>query len=192
MAYVLDFRCCLRTNVSELKLCDAVRQFWLLFAERPRYCRLSGILPAVTQHLPGQPLAVRAQDEERRKVIACPALDALQQGAYADHPGVLVTVNTKGLKSTAAGRYQLLKRYWSHYRDLLKLSDFGPVSQDRIALRQILECKALPDVHAGRIPDAIAKCRNIWASLPGAGYGQHERKLDDLIAHYIAAGGRLA
>ena len=112
--------------------------------------------------------------------------------SYAGHPGVLVTVNTKGLKSTAAGRYQLLKRYWSHYRDLLKLSDFGPVSQDRIALRQILECKALPDIHAGRAPDAIAKCRNIWASLPGAGYGQHERKLDDLIAHYIAAGGRLA
>lgn len=112
--------------------------------------------------------------------------------SYADHPGVLVTVNTKGLKSTAAGRYQLLKRYWPHYRDLLKLPDFGPVSQDRVTLRQILERGALADVHAGRIETAISKCRNIWASLPGAGYGQHERKLDDLIAHYIAAGGRLA
>jgi len=48
------------------------------------------------------------------------------------------------------------------------------------------------DVHAGRIQSAIEKCRNIWASLPGAGYGQHERKLDDLLAHHIAAGGRLA
>lgn len=112
--------------------------------------------------------------------------------SYANHPGVLVTVNTKGLKSTAAGRYQQLQRYWPHYRDLLKLPDFGPVSQDKLALHLIKERRALPDVHAGRIQSAIEKCRNIWASLPGAGYGQHERKLDDLLAHFIAAGGELA
>lgn len=111
---------------------------------------------------------------------------------YASHPGVLVTVNTKGLKSTAAGRYQQLQRYWPHYRDLLKLPDFGPVSQDKLALHLAKERGALPDVHAGRIQSAIEKCRNIWASLPGAGYGQHERKLDDLLARYIAAGGSLA
>lgn len=111
---------------------------------------------------------------------------------YKTHPGILVTVNTKGLKSTAAGRYQQLQRYWPHYRDLLKLPDFGPVSQDRLALHLIKERGALDHVHAGRVPIAISLCKNIWASLPGAGYGQHERKLDDLIAHYIAAGGRLA
>ncbi|WP_422421425.1 lysozyme [Pseudomonas sp. GZD-222] len=112
--------------------------------------------------------------------------------SYASHPGVLVTVNTKGLKSTAAGRYQQLQRYWPHYRDLLKLPDFGPVSQDKLVLQLIKERGALPDVHAGRIQSAITKCKNIWASLPGAGYGQREHKLDDLLAHFIAAGGRLA
>lgn len=105
---------------------------------------------------------------------------------------MLVTVNTKGLKSTAAGRYQQLQRYWPHYRDLLKLPDFSPVSQDKLALHLVKERNALPDVHAGRIQSAISRCRNIWASLPGAGYGQHERKLDDLLAHYIAVSGRLA
>lgn len=112
--------------------------------------------------------------------------------SYSTHPGVLVTVNNKGLKSTAAGRYQQLQRYWPHYRDLLKLPDFGPTSQDKLALHLVKERGALADVHAGRVQAAITKCRNIWASLPGAGYGQHERKLDDLLSHYIAAGGRLA
>lgn len=112
--------------------------------------------------------------------------------SYATHPGVLVTVNSKGLKSTAAGRYQQLQRYWPHYRDLLNLPDFGPVSQDKLALQLIKERGASADVHAGRIAVAIDKCKGIWASLPGAGYGQREHKLDDLLAHYIAAGGRLA
>ena len=111
--------------------------------------------------------------------------------SYADHPGILVTVNRRGLKSTAAGRYQQMKKDWPHYRDLLKLPDFGPISQDRLALQHIKECRALADVHAGRFEVAVSKCRNIWASLPGAGYGQREHRLDDLIVHYIAAGGVL-
>lgn len=112
--------------------------------------------------------------------------------SYADHPQILVTVNRKGLKSTAAGRYQQMKKDWSHYKALLKLPDFGPISQDRLALQHIKECRAIADVHAGRFEAAVSKCRNIWASLPGAGYGQREHKLDDLVAHYIAAGGVLA
>lgn len=112
--------------------------------------------------------------------------------SYADHPGVLVTVNRKGLKSTAAGRYQLLHRYWKVYRMQLALRDFGPISQDKVALQQIKERRALADIQAGRLPQAIDRCRNIWASLPCAGYGQREHKLDNLLAHYLAAGGRLA
>ena len=110
---------------------------------------------------------------------------------YADHPRKLIPLPRLGIKSTAAGRYQLLSRYFDAYKRQLGLSDFGPVSQDRIALQQIRERSALLDIQAGRIPDAIAKCRNIWASLPGAGYGQHEHKLADLIDHYLAAGGVL-
>lgn len=32
---------------------------------------------------------------------------------YDRHPNVLVTLNSKGLKSTAAGRYQFLRRTWA-------------------------------------------------------------------------------
>lgn len=112
--------------------------------------------------------------------------------SYKDHPRKLVTLNRLGIKSTAAGRYQLLSRYWNHYRDLLKLSDFGPYSQDCVAIQMIREQAALGDVKAGRIPRAISKCRNIWASLPGAGYGQHEHKLETLLDAYKRAGGEFA
>ncbi|MDH1442075.1 glycoside hydrolase family 104 protein [Pseudomonas sp. GD03721] len=111
---------------------------------------------------------------------------------YADHPRRLVPLPRLGIKSTAAGRYQLLSRYFDAYKKQLGLPDFSPSSQDKIALQQIRERRALPDIQAGRIPEAIEKCRNIWASLPGAGYGQHEHKLESLIAHYLAAGGVLA
>jgi muramidase (phage lysozyme) len=111
---------------------------------------------------------------------------------YADHPRKLIALPKLGIKSTAAGRYQLLSRYYDAYKRQLGLADFSPLSQDKIAIQQIRERRALPDIQAGRIAQAIAKCRNIWASLPGAGYGQHEHKLDDLLAHYVAAGGVLA
>lgn len=112
--------------------------------------------------------------------------------SYADHPRKLVVLNKKGLKSTAAGRYQLLSRYFDAYKKQLKLPDFSPSSQDAIALQQIREQRALPDVDAGRFDAAVQKCRNIWASLPGAGYGQHENKIEDLRKAYTDAGGAFA
>ena len=96
-------------------------------------------------------------------------------------------INSRGLTSNASGRYQQMLRDWPHYRDLLKLTDFGPVSQDKLAIQHIRECRALSDVTAGRIEAAVGKCRNIWASLPGAGYGQREHRMQDLIAQYERA-----
>ena len=109
---------------------------------------------------------------------------------YADHPRKLVTLN-KSLKSTAAGRYQVLARYFDAYKKILNLPDFSPDSQDKIALQQIAERKALVDIDAGRIAQAIKRCKNIWASLPGAGYGQHENKIETLLTAFVEAGGTL-
>ena len=55
---------------------------------------------------------------------------------YSDHPRKLVTLNPK-LKSTGAGRYQLLSRWWDAYRKQLGLKDFSPKSQDAVALQPI-------------------------------------------------------
>jgi muramidase (phage lysozyme) len=112
--------------------------------------------------------------------------------SYATFPGVLVTVNHAGLKSTAAGRYQLLERYWLAYSQSLHLPDFSPISQDLIALQQIRERAALPFIDAGNFAKAVALCSNIWASLPGNNYAQHQNTLTDLEAAYVAAGGVLA
>lgn len=81
---------------------------------------------------------------------------------------------------------------WGHYRAALKLPDFGPVSQDKWAIQLIRERGALADINAGRIESALKKCRNIWASLPGAGYGQPEHKLETLLKKYVNYGGALA
>jgi muramidase (phage lysozyme) len=107
---------------------------------------------------------------------------------YADHPRRLVKLSPQ-LFSTAAGRYQLLKRYFDAYKAQLNLPDFSPASQDAIALQQIKECGAMDNIAFGEIEEAIEKCAHIWASLPGAGYGQRENKLSDLIAAYELHGG---
>ena len=62
---------------------------------------------------------------------------------YSDHPRKLVTLNPK-LKSTGAGRYQLLSRWWMPTASALGLKDFSPKSQDAVALQQIKERGALP------------------------------------------------
>lgn len=116
--------------------------------------------------------------------------------SYAKHPGIRVSLPRKGkepLVSTAAGRYQFLIGTWQDLSEALKLKDFWPDSQDRACLHIINKwCKAGDDVREGRIAEAIKKCRKIWASLPGAGYGQLEHSTDKLLAAYKSAGGTIA
>lgn len=111
--------------------------------------------------------------------------------SYADHPRIKVQVKP-GLVSSAAGRYQLLARYFDAYKLVLKLPDFSPASQDAIALQQIRERSALPLIDHGSIAEAIARCSNIWASLPGNNYEQPTRSLVKLLAAFRDAGGTIA
>ncbi len=112
--------------------------------------------------------------------------------SFADHPRVLIDLPNLGIKSSAAGAYQIIKRTWDGVRDKLGLPDFSPASQDAAALELIRQRGALADVRAGRFADAIDKCKKEWASLPGAGYGQHENTLARLQSAYTTAGGYLA
>ena len=75
------------------------------------------------------------------------------------------------------------------YRKQLGLKDFSPKASDAVALQQIKERGALPSDDRGDIRQAIDRCSNIWASLPGAGYGQFGDKADSLIAKFKEAGG---
>ena len=55
------------------------------------------------------------------------------------------------------------------------LKDFSPKSQGRCGVTWSRR-GALPMIDRGDIRQAIDRCSNIWASLPGAGYGQFEHK----------------
>lgn len=110
----------------------------------------------------------------------------------SDHPRRYFSfTNSRGetLRTSAAGRYQFLVRTWDTLKTRLSLPDFGPASQDAAALELIRERGALGDVRAGRIEAAIKKVAPIWASLPGAGYAQPERKLSYLFTSYANSGG---
>jgi muramidase (phage lysozyme) len=111
---------------------------------------------------------------------------------YSRHPNIRVWIPRIKNYSTAAGRYQLLYRYWVAYCRMLKLRGFAPDVQDTIACQQIKECGAIPDIINGHFDIAVYKCAHIWASLPGAGYGQHEQKIGFLEEAYIRAGGKIA
>lgn len=129
---------------------------------------------------PGQPSLDRGYD-----VLVGGALFS----GYADHPRKLIDLPRLGIKSTAAGRYQILARFYDAYKKQLGLPDFSPTSQDKIAIQLIRECKALDDVNAGRVAEALTKCKSRWASLPGAGYGQHEHKVETLVSIFKQKGG---
>jgi len=104
---------------------------------------------------------------------------------YSDHPRVY----NRKLRSTAAGRYQILRGIFDHYKKQLHLPGFGKDSQDKIAMQLIKECHAIEDINRGRIAEAITKVKSRWASMPGAGVGQHEQSMTDLLAAFVAAGG---
>ena len=106
---------------------------------------------------------------------------------YSDHPRKLVTLNPK-LKSTGADATSFFPVGGDAYRKQLYLCALSE-SQDAVALQQIKERGALPMIDRGDIRQAIDRCSNIWASLPGAGYGQFEHKADSLIAKFKEAGG---
>lgn len=108
--------------------------------------------------------------------------------SYLDHPfangGYIAVRDKPSLISTAAGRYQLLARYWKAYKVQLNLPDYSPASQDAIALQQMKERGAVALVEAGDIEDAIKACSSIWASFPGNEYGQGGKSMDELLAKY--------
>jgi muramidase (phage lysozyme) len=114
-------------------------------------------------------------------------------GLFSDfswHPNT--RVSKWGLTSTAAGAYQILFKTWTEIQQKLKLPDFSPANQDRVAIELIRRRGALEDVIAGRFAQAIIKCQKEWASLPGAGYGQKENSTNNLLAVYKMAGGSMA
>ena len=134
------------------------------------------------------PALLTVSDNGYNVLVGSTASHPLLFTDYSHHP----QIHNAAMNSDAAGRYQEMGRYWPAYKIQLGLPDFGPDSQDRWCNQLIKECHALDDIEVGHVEAAIIKCKSRWASLPGAGYGQHEQHMDDLVAAYVAAGGVVA
>ena len=84
----------------------------------------------------------------------------------SQHPNILVQVNAT-IKSTAAGRYQFLKRTW----DGLGMQDFQPKSQDIAAVRLMMMRGMIEPLLTDNLRKAVSKGAPEWASLPTEGGG---------------------
>jgi len=84
------------------------------------------------------------------------------------HPEILVKVNAS-INSTAAGRYQFLKKTW----DELNMPDFSPLSQDIAAVKLMKGRGMIDPLLNGKLRQAVFKGAPEWASLPTEGGGSH-------------------
>lgn len=108
---------------------------------------------------------------------------------FSDHPRKMVFIPKLNVNSSAAGAYQFLSRTWDEVKSRMGLPDFSPESQDKGAVYLIRRRKALDDVMAGRIKEAIEKCAKEWASLPGSPYGQPTLTMERALEVYQRYGG---
>jgi len=109
---------------------------------------------------------------------------------YSKHPRRYMQFSAH-IVSSAAGRYQLLYDTWLGLTKDTGLTDISPATQDIMALKLADQKGAMPYINQGYIEEAIWRCRNIWASLPGNNYGQGGKSLDQLLLAYYRAGGIL-
>jgi muramidase (phage lysozyme) len=101
----------------------------------------------------------------------------------SDHPGQVICKISKGKKlcSSATGRYQFLHSTWDELAKKYNFTDFGAFNQDLAAIALLHNVNAIEDIENKRIDTAISKANRIWASFPGAPYGQPTKPLAQLL-----------
>ncbi|BAZ40348.1 hypothetical protein NIES4101_63090 [Calothrix sp. NIES-4101] len=114
---------------------------------------------------------------------------------FSTHPLIkqCAPINGKRVCSTAAGAYQMLDKSWWDLQPKLKLTDFSPQSQDRMAVEYIRRNNAIADIESGNFTKAACKVGKIWASFPCNSYNQNPKSMQELNNYYqqqlLALGG---
>jgi muramidase (phage lysozyme) len=105
---------------------------------------------------------------------------------FSTHPLIkqCAPINGNRICSTAAGAYQMLDKSWWDLQPKLKLADFSPVSQDRMAVEYIRRNRAIADVESGNFDKAVCKVGKIWASFPCNSYNQNPKSMEKLNNYY--------
>lgn len=105
--------------------------------------------------------------------------------SFAAHPGI--SYCSGDYCSTAAGRYQFLKATWERLAIKRSFPSFDPLYQDAGAIA-LIEEKQINDYAAPydypRFKRAMMILGPVWASLPGAPYGQPTRSIEDAWQRY--------
>lgn len=108
------------------------------------------------------------------------------------HPHVRVYLPRWKLYSTAAGAYQIIFPTWQGLCNQYGFTDFSPETQDMMAVALIAGRHALNDVISGLFAEAVDKCNEEWASLPGSKSGQRTEDFENVKQVYLDNGGELA
>lgn len=106
--------------------------------------------------------------------------------SFKDHPRIrqCAPYNGQPLCSTAAGRYMFVVKTWDNLVPVIQATNFSPLNQDKGAIQLIYQAGALGDVVQGRFYRAIYKLNKIWATLPGAPFGQPTKTESELRKIY--------
>lgn len=100
-----------------------------------------------------------------------------------DHPRYLKEfTQTDGTKNntSAAGRYQFVRKTWDGVAKQYGLNDFSPKNQDLGAVALLFQRGAIPALLKGDYQTAIRKTGDEWASLPTSNYKQNKRSWDNV------------
>lgn len=103
-----------------------------------------------------------------------------QLTSFADHPrdaGRWTFKDNSGrqMGSTAAGRYQIIKKTWDGVSRQYGIKDFSPMSQDLAAIGLMVNSGVMPLILKGDIRGAASRLGGVWASLPSSRYNQAKR-----------------
>lgn len=128
-------------------------------------------------------LGMIAQAEGTVKNGYATAFGGGKLSSLADHPRTLhgfTETNGNKNKTSAAGRYQFLRKTWDDLKSKYELPDFGARSQDIGAVALLAQSGALNHVLKGDFTSAVKKAGTIWASLPSSPYAQNKRSWSDV------------
>ena len=79
---------------------------------------------------------------------------------FTDHP------RTAADGSSAAGRYQFLRKTWDQVKKEIKLPDFSPVSQDKGAAHLLRKHGISQEMIESNLTEAIRRASHEWSSFP--------------------------
>lgn len=102
------------------------------------------------------------------------------------HPNIRTTFKKKDNTTdvtTAAGKYQITNTTWEDVAPKLKLKDFTPENQDKVAIELLRRNGALKYVDDGNFSEALKRSGGTWAALPSAPdrYKQKRRTAEETM-----------